>query len=635
MAKLPTVPQADIEEALTKVNKQSLAVGENMFQQLKINTGLLQVISESIIQSIELEEMRDRLAKQREGLLIEALRETKRAADEPSEGKSSGKKFKIKDLLGFDPKGLEWALIGGALMAAAIALKENFEELTIAIQGFVAFKLGTKAMDLLKGVGRTILKPFEMIVDGARGLARSFKQSKLATRFTTLIDDFKKMKFPNLKSLGTTLSTTIVTAYSGLRTKILKMYGLGPDGKKIVVRGADGKFKKPLLRGMVESVQDMFKNMKTNLATYIDDALKGFRGRFTFLDPVTDAIKNMRTFFGNIRLPSLPEGGGLIGKFFGGVATFFKTAGGIFGDLLKPVLAVSSFIGGVVFDTIGGFFKSTGSVISGLFDFLGPVLKPIKSVLGIIGKFSIILTPFFALYDFIVGFWKGYTENDGSVLAGLEEGLLEVFRGFFTKPLDLLREYIVAPFVGLFSKDAEKAVKDFSVTELFNSAYNGIKTFVKELIGDPAGTIGNIVASLPNPIEIIGEKLFSIFVGVRDWIHNQSFLPDFLASPFEFLAESVGNLFNLDATGSTRKPDIEGAQKTGAGGMSAQQISQSTAAVKEAESSKPIVANMSSPVTNVQTTNNNSRSQHINMGAGAKNTDAPRTSVEDPMAGFS
>lgn len=635
MAKLPTVPQADIEEALEKVNKQSLAVGENMFQQLKINTGLLQVISETLLQSIELEEMRDRLAKQREGLLIEALRENKRAADEPTETKSSGKKFSIKDLLGFDPKGLELALLVGALGAAAVFIKKEFEEIATAIQGFVAFKLGTKAKDLIGGLGRTILAPFQAL---SKRVMEFGKNSKLSKRFATMVDDFKKMKLPNLSALGGTLAAAIISAYDGLKVRLLRFYGIGEDGKKVVVRGADGKFQKPFLRGIVEGLQGWFKTVQNNIADDITK-LKGAL-KFSFVTPITDFFQNVKSFF--VASDDVVKAGDAVadsakqaGKFTKFLA-FMGGLGGVIGDLLKPIMVIGKFFSGVVFDTIGSFFKSTGSVIGGLFDFIQPILKPLKSVLSIVGKFSIILTPFFALYDFIIGFWDGYTSSEGSVLAGLEGGLLEVFRGFFTKPIDLLREYIVAPFVGLFSKDAEKAVKDFSVTELFNSAYNGIKTFISELIGDPAGTIGNIVASLPNPIEIIGEKLFSIFSGVAEWINNSSFLPGFLASPFEFLAEQVAGLFDIDAsTGKTIKPQVEGNQSMGAGGMSAGVISEKTAAVKEAESSKPIVASVSAPVTNVQTTTNNSRSQHVNIGGGARNVDAPRTTIEDPMNGFS
>ena len=635
MANLPTVPQSDIEDAINKLNDQTLSVGENTFQQLKINTGLLQSISETLLQGLALEETRQALEKQREGLLIEALRE-KRGDEGSALDDNKNKKISLKDLLGFDPKGLELALLAAALGAAAIALKTQLEEVATAIQGFVAFKLGTKAMDLFRGLGRMILKPFELIADSARGLRNTLRESKLAKRFATLADDFKKFKFPTFKSVGQKIVDSIFDVYRGLRTSIFRMYGIGADGKKVVVRGADGRFKKPILRGMVESVQDMFKNMKTNLTTYIDDVMKGFRGRLSFLDPVTDAIRNMRTFFSNIRMPSLPEGGGLIGKAFGAIGDFFVVGGKLLGELLQPVKSILGFLGGVVFDTIGGFFKTTGSVISGLFDFIQPILKPLKSVLGIVGKFSVILTPFFALYDFIVGFWEGYTSSEGSVLAGLEGGLLEVFRGFFTKPIDLLREYIVAPFVGLFSKDAEKAVKDFSVTELFNSAYEGIKTFISELIGDPMGTIGNLFADFPNPIDIVGEKLFEIFRDVALWINSKSFLPGFLASPFEFLAESVAGIFDLDkATGKSIKPKIEGNAQTGAGGTSATTVSQKTASVQESQASKPVIATVNAPQTTMQTTNNNSRSQHINMGGGATNNSAPKTVVDDPMTGFS
>src|SRR6056300_1194274 len=156
MANLPTVPQSDIEDAINKLNDHTLSVGVNTFQQLKINTGLLQSISETLLQGLALEETRQALEKQREGLLIEALRE-KRGDEGSALDDNKNKKISLKDLLGFDPNGLELALLAAALGAAAIALKTQLEEVATAIQGFVAFKLGTKAMDLFRGLCRMIL----------------------------------------------------------------------------------------------------------------------------------------------------------------------------------------------------------------------------------------------------------------------------------------------------------------------------------------------------------------------------------------------------------------------------------------------------------------------------------------------
>lgn len=644
MANLPTVPQADIEQALESMNRPTLELNTKIFAQLQENTNFLRSISNTLAEALQLDEMRMSLEKQREGLLLEAQREAARKGGD-KDTRDSGKKFSIKDLLGFDPSGLELALLAAALGAAAIAIKTQFEELATAIQGFVAFKLGSKVMDLFKGLGGRILSPFRAVANSVSGLFKSFKESKLAGRIASLADDFKKMKFPITAGL-------ITTAFLNLRNTILRNFGINPDGRQMrdSKTGRFIKGKMTVQQQIIDDLSKMFKRIGNSIRVastgVFDEVIKFIDTRFAVdLKTGTSVLTQKLTTIG-ARLRSAFSFGGAAedavkvadsaGKETGTVMKILKTTGAIIGELLQPIKAIGAFIGGTVFDTIGGFFRSTGSVISGLFDFIKPVLAPLKSVLGIVGKFSIILTPFFALYDFIVGFWKGYTESEGSVLSGLEEGLLEVFRGFFTKPLDLLREYIVAPFVGLFSKDAEKAVKDFSITDLFNSVYDGVKSFIKNLIGDPAGTIGNIVASLPNPIEIIGEKLFSIFSGVAEWIQGKSFLPDFLASPFEFLAGQIASLFDIDAaTGKTIKPVMEGNAQVGAGGTSAQQVSAGTAAVKQAETSRPIVANVSAPQTTVQTTNNNSRSQHVNIGGGAKNSDAPNTTVEDPMTNFS
>lgn len=643
MANLPTVPQADIENALEKMNRPSLDLNNKIFSQLQENANYLKSISNTLAEALQLDELRMSLEKQREGLLIEAQREAARKG-EKTETKSGGSKLSIKDLLGFDPSGLQLALLAAALGAAAIAIKTQFEELATAIQGFVAFKLGSKVMDLLKGLGGTLLAPFRALANSARSLGTSFKESKLASRIASLADDFRKMKFPVTVGI-------ITTAFLDLRNTILRNFGINPDGRQM--RDAKtGRFiqgKMSIQQQIIDDLSKMFRRVGNSIRLasvgVLDEVIKFIDTRFSVdlksgvtslterLSRIGSSIRNAFSFGGAAE--DAVKVADSAGKETSTVMKILKTTGAVIGELLQPIKAIGAFIGGTVFDVIGGFFRSTGSVISGLFDFIKPILTPIKAVLGIVGKFSIILTPFFALYDFIVGFWKGYSESEGSVLSGLEEGLLEVFRGFFTKPLDLLREYIVAPFVGLFSKDAEKAVKDFSITDLFNSVYNGVKSFIKNLIGDPSGTIGNIVASLPNPIEIIGEKLFSIFSGVAEWIQGKSFLPDFLASPFEFLAEQVAGLFDIDATGKTIKPIVEGNPSIGAGGTSAQQVSSGTATVREAESSRPIQANISAPQTTVQTTNNNNRSQHVNIGGGASNSDAPRTSVDDPMKGFS
>ncbi len=133
---------------------------------------------------------------------------------------------------------------------------------------------------------------------------------------------------------------------------------------------------------------------------------------------------------------------------------------------------------------------ATGVAGRGIFGFIGsvakvlePVLRPLRFVM------TTVLRPFtqiiLSVIDFVVGFYEGFTDEEGAlsdkVLAGLEGGFLGVIKGI-TEAFDLLFITIPAWLLEKLGMDnAAEFLRGFSLTDLVDPIWAGIKgltTFV-------------------------------------------------------------------------------------------------------------------------------------------------------------
>jgi hypothetical protein len=233
-----------------------------------------------------------------------------------------------------------------------------------------------------------------------------------------------------------------------------------------------------------DSIKAVFKTLGTKikntkvfkaLATSIDDFIKGFKGIGKIMGAVKTpvAIKEFKTFFGKI--------GAIVGKITKPIMSAFTKVM----DFLKP---------------IGSMFKSL-SGLGGIGKTIGPIVEKAKKFLPIMkGILSKVLLPLFVIFDFVSGFIEGFKSKGEDDERGLLEktfdgilaGLLEVVKGIFIVPLDLIKSFISTIAGALGFEDIEKKLDSFKFADMFDDLVKKIKDimeFIKKLIMNPIDTI--------------------------------------------------------------------------------------------------------------------------------------------------
>ena len=296
-----------------------------------------------------------------------------------------------------------------------------------------------------------------------------------AVRLATRIDDFlgsMKVVAQKFDDFGRNLLKVVFIPEEGVKAlgqQIYKIFGLGVDGKPVV--------------GTSEAMKALYNPQKA-----LANAIKPIT---TFFD---DLVKPVTTF-----LDGAKEAGPMkaIGGLFSGIAGLTKFVPRIDFAALKAVIGSAEDATGIV-----GFFSS-------VFNFIKPLLKPFEFVLKTVMRpFTQILL---SVVDFVTGFYQGFTSEDGTffekLTAGIEGGILGVIKGF-TDAIDLI--FIKLPawimeklgFEGLADN-----LREFSLSELVEPAWEGIKNFFKNLFTDPSSTLRTATAST---IDVVSDFTKSI-----------------------------------------------------------------------------------------------------------------------------
>ena len=135
--------------------------------------------------------------------------------------------------------------------------------------------------------------------------------------------------------------------------------------------------------------------------------------------------------------------------------------------------------------------------LNGFETMLGTITKPLKAA----SKFLLApLAPFLTLIDFVVGFYKGFTEEKTvtdrfgrtkvieqtlgeKLMSGLEGGLLGIVTGI-TEAFDLLFVTVPAWLLDKFGfEKAAEFLRGFSLTDMVDPIWNGIKDMFKRYFG--------------------------------------------------------------------------------------------------------------------------------------------------------
>jgi len=277
----------------------------------------------------------------------------------------------------------------------------------------------------------------------------------------------------------------------------------------------DIKIKQPISR-FVNSAGDMVDQIKLKIpeiptprfVTAAGDAIDKIDIKMPdiptpkFVSASVDFVKNIE-----LELPKLPQ---------------IKIGEGDFSFIQKLKDILGNFPDGandVAGKGILGFIGSAAKVLE-------PVLKPIKFIMRtVLRPFTQILL---SVIDFVTGFYKGFTSEaddvtstfTDKVLAGVEGGFLGVIKGI-TEAFDLLFFTIPAWLLEKFGMtNAAEILRGFSLTELVDPIWNGIKNIVS-FVGDNFMQMKDIiVGSFTLEITRIVNGFKAAFETVANFVNN-------------------------------------------------------------------------------------------------------------------
>ena len=249
---------------------------------------------------------------------------------------------------------------------------------------------------------------------------------------------------------------------NALRIRVLSVFGLGPDGKLLALRGDDGLFKKNIIGRVTFQVNRLLKPL-----VRVAEGIGKFAGGIG--KPIFDGIRNL-----------VGAGGGTVAKWLG-----------VFGKILAPLgFLISAYNGiqGFIASDKEGIFAKAGEGIGDFFgSFFGAPLNLIKD------GFAWAMTYFFGLKT---------DPETGEVLPN--QGVTGKVVGFLQK-LDfneLISSIVQIPF------------------DFLQGAINWVGKFFK----DPMGTLEEAWKKVGEGISGVGQYLRDWVTDVWAWI--KSFIPD-------------------------------------------------------------------------------------------------------------
>jgi hypothetical protein len=459
----------------------------------------------------------------------------------------------------------------------------------------------------------------------ALGLPKTIDNFK--TTFNTFKSGIDKIKLPKVTVTNTAVLDNIVkqakfAAYAAI--------GLGQDGKPIAVRGADGKFQQGLYTRITNSANEIVKSLTTGKTFLAGGEGGGLFSRISkFFTTLIDEVKKPFLLFTTDN------------PFTKGLSDIKKSLSAFFDALPR------FSIGGA--DSVFSFAKVLGSAKEGTgilgffgkaFSLLDPIIKPLKSVLGVVLRpFTQFLLTFI---DFVTGFYKGFTGEDGSLtdklLAGIEGGVKGVIKGI-TDALDLIFVKLPAWIMKkLGFEDAAESFSDFSFTALVDPIWEGIRGFFKKLFtGDFMGALSDIGDLYKTLYGFILRQVLPKPDPNAKWYNIGNLVSKVIpASVYEFagLDPETGervpeppDLVQPDDVGQVVTPSEA---TTGSGGLAGSEVQARSENVENAKQPQPTINPVVSPIS--VDASSSSSVQQVNAFGGTSAQRQKRNPVMDDFA---
>ena len=288
-----------------------------------------------------------------------------------------------------------------------------------------------------------------------------------------------------------------------------------------------GNFGKNLLKVVVipDETKALFASfvddIKLRWMLFTDDVKKLFTTKFTELkggfvsgltDTISDAFKTVKTGI----LTTIPDD---IAKITTSVSDTLRPVTNFFSDIGDKLSSVVKLMPSIDFSAVKTLFtgaEGAGGILgffSTVIDALKPIMKPVQAILGVA------LKPMFqaliSAIDFVVGFYQGFKDEEGTLLdkltAGLEGGIKGVIKGF-TEAIDLI-------FIKLPAWIAEKlgfdsfadTLREFSLTDLVDPAFEAVKNFFGMAFSDPAQAFAPLLDTFKNlPLDFLKKIIAAV-----------------------------------------------------------------------------------------------------------------------------
>ena len=380
-------------------------------------------------------------------------------------------------------------------------LNDKLDELGL---GKTAFIIGLVAsLTGLDDVIRTIQLPETMkrLTKGFKGIGSAI--GDIAVIITKYTKDFTKIATDFTKNLGRVVfNSKPFTDFAERMKKIFTFIENASNSLKAIAINN--------LPNLLKPFTEFFKSMGNVLKTVGVETFQNAKNAFP---SITNFFKNMFSF---VDTAKVAVGGFTLQAFesskigFTAFSGFLKSTLDFFSSVYENVSkfsvtafqgaksAVTGFVSFV--QPVVNFFKTT-------FASMEPFIKPIMAVAKVGLRMNPYFGPILAFIDFITGFIKGFAEAEGGMLvktmAGIREGIFEIFRGFVTFPLDLIKNGLSWVFGKMGFEGGVDALDSFSFTDVFNKLVKGDFDIMGKIGRFISGVYKGIMDLIPSVEDVV------------------------------------------------------------------------------------------------------------------------------------
>ena len=154
---------------------------------------------------------------------------------------------------------------------------------------------------------------------------------------------------------------------------------------------------------------------------------------------------------------------------FGAITKQVAVWTGVLSKMRPMIQSVTAIV-----QKVSGFISKSGPLLK----LLGPIASMFARIGALLFRFNPYALALFAAIDFFRGSMDEFAK--GNIFTGILKGILEVYRGLVTKPLDLIKD-LLAFVISSFWPEAAEWLRGWTFTGMFNKLVEGI--------GDLFGTI--------------------------------------------------------------------------------------------------------------------------------------------------